>query len=67
MKDISVVVEKGTPDIDGNFTVTLKAWHQGEEFTQALDNKTYTEETWAPAEYRSRSSEFVWNIRAQFE
>ena len=67
MKDISVVVEKSTPDEGGNFTVTLKAWHEGEEFTQALDNKTYTEATWTLAEFTARKSEFVWNIRSQFE
>lgn len=67
MEKINVTVEKTTPDEGGNFNVTLKAWHQGEEFTQALDNKTYTEETWTLDEFQARKSEFAWNIRAQFE
>ena len=67
IEKINVLVEKSTPNEAGEFTVTLRAIHKNEMFTQTLDNRTYTEATWTEAEYRSRSSEFAWNIRSQFE
>lgn len=66
MEKINITVEKSTPDEEGVFTVTLKAWFRGEQFEQALD-KPYTTETWTEAERLTYSRDFDRNIRTQFE